>query len=309
MAEFVKAYCEKSKRYYGLRVEDTGGGMRVTDVCDIEMDKAMGLGSTVDVPGLKSGDNLRECLGCGSRVVGGCSCAAGEACSGKTTYDAQCMYCRELHIFAQEEGSELENNTGVGETVRLAQGQEVVICAGGGALTAIRVGVGWDMALQGDSMDVDSSVIVSSGSPAQNAQRELVYFGHMAHRSGCVVHLGDNLVGGKYAKHPEATDSENIDVYLDRVPDNRDTLYFVLNIYECAKRKQTLESARSLYIRLQDPARGSVLAEYKMEDAFRGKTAVVIGKAYRRGGKWLFKAIGRGVNVERVHDIYPYCTD
>ena len=312
MAEFIKAYCEKSGRYYGMRVEETDDGMRVTDIYDIEPDKAKGLGSTVDVPALKSAGNLLECLGCGSRTVGACACAAaGRDCTGSPGYDAQCMYCKSLRIFSKEEGSELENMIGVGDVVRLAQGQEVVICAGGtgGVLREIRVGVGWEIALQGASMDVDSSVIVSSGSPAKTVQKELVYFGNTEHPSGCVVHLGDNLVGGKYTKNPAATDSENIDVRLDRVPENRDTLYFVLNIYECTKRKQTLDSVRSLYIRLRDPVSGHVLAEYKMEDGFKGKTAVVIGKAYRRGGKWLFKAIGRGVCVERVHDIYPCCED
>lgn len=303
--EFIKAYCKKSGQYYGLRVEGNGKSAQVVDFYDIDESKAKELASTIDVPNLQSADNLRVCSGCGARNIAGCSCAKQVMdCRPAQGYRFQCLYCKELHIFSTAEGAETVDAGRAGQKVRLAQGQEVEISAdGSAALEHILVGVGWDIAAAGSkNMDIDSSVFVKAKGTRES---ELIYFGNKLHPSGCVVHMGDNLVGGKYSDVTD--DSENINVYLSKVPANRDEIYFVLNIYSCDSRKQTFKDVRNMYIRLTDAKSRRVLAEYVVDQGMGTQTGMVIGKAYRKGGKWIFQAIGKGVRVSSVRELEAHC--
>ena len=168
-------------------------------------------------------------------------------------------------------------------------------------ISQIFVGVGWDPAMTGANIDVDSSVVVMSG---QSYEKDLVYFGEKEHPSGCVIHHGDNLTGEDYAN----SDDENISVYLNKVPNNRDRLYFVLNIYKCDERHQTFGGIRNLYIKLYDPDSKSVLVEYKVKGNFYRDTALIIGMAYRKDGGWIFKAIGKGSKATTVSQLANECT-
>lgn len=305
---FIKAYCQKANQFYGLKVEQANGVPRVTDFYDIDSATARSLASTADVPGLESAANLRACsgAGCHSRRVAGCTCAEERCrCQQGQGYRFQCLYCKKLHIFSQYEGAEEFDPSRAGSRVRLAQGQEVELSAAGpSALEHILVGVGWDASTYGEEMDVDASVFVCS---SEEDSSELVYFGHLEHSSGCVVHLGDNLVGGKNAVNEEAADSENINVYLNRVPEECGQLYFVVNIFSCDERQQDFGSVSNLYIRLSNAKTGQVLVEYTVDQNMQDKTGLVIGKAYRRGGRWMFKAIGRAVYVSVVEELEEYC--
>ncbi|MDL2319043.1 TerD family protein [Eubacteriales bacterium OttesenSCG-928-A19] len=189
----------------------------------------------------------------------------------------------------------------------LAQGQEVEIsAAGAGALEHILVGVGWDISKSGANMDVDSSVFLKFRS---NNAADLVYYGDTEHTSGCVVHMGDNLVGGKYEGNSDAIDSENINIYLSKVPSDCDRLYFVVNIYACASRKQTFSDIRNMYIRLTNAKNSQVLSEYTVNSNMGNMTGMVIAKAYRRGEKWMFQAIGHAVRVDDVESLEEHCQD
>jgi stress response protein SCP2 len=127
-----------------------------------------------------------------------------------------------------------------GEIITLSQGQEVTIRRPDRrTLTEISVGVGWDPAKGAEDMDVDSSVVLLS---EDNRQMDLVYFMDKEHETGCVIHHGDNLTGEGDAQDG---DDENISVYLTKVPKDRDKLVFVLNIYNCDRRGQTLDKVRN----------------------------------------------------------------
>lgn len=307
---FIKAYCQKVEQFYGLKVEEVDGVPRVTDFYDIDSMTAKSLASTADVPELETSPTLRPCsgAGCHSRRVAGCTCAEEQGrCRHDQGYRFQCLYCKKLHIFSQAEGAEVFDASRVGSKVRLAQGQEVEISAAGpSALEHILVGVGWDISTDGGDMDVDASVFVCS---SEENESELVYFGCLEHSSGCVVHLGDNLVGGKNVRNEDAVDSENINVYLNRVPEQCNQLFFVVNIFACESRGQDFSSVHNLYIRLSNAKTQQVLVEYTVDQNMQNKTGLVIGKAYRKNGRWMFKAIGQAVNVSKVEELREYCRD
>lgn len=304
--KFVKAYCPKSRKYYGMKVEEVSSRLQVTDFYDIGEETAKLLASNVDVPGLETAANLRSCPFCHSRKVAGCGCLESRiSCKPDQGYRYLCIYCKELRVFASSEGAEASGR--VGEKVVLTQGQEVTIsAAGSGSLEHIRVGVGWDISRAGQSMDLDASVLVKS---SRASKGELIYYGNKIHSSGCAVHMGDNLIGGKFEGNENATDSENIDVYLRKVPTTCDRLYFILNIYGCSNRSQTFKNVRNMYIRLTNGKTGQVLVEYTANNISSRDTGIIIGVASRRGGNWVFKASGQTYRVATVHDLCKYCTE
>lgn len=299
--KFVKAYCARTKQYFWLEMKNVGGAWRVVNMIRISEGEARVLSSEVNRPTFETNTNLIPCAGCGSRRVGGCSCAKrAHSCSGGMKYQFDCIYCDEFKIdYSMPSASDVEGR--VGDTIMLAQGQEAKIRgADNRPLSKIVVGVGWDPASGADNMDVDSSAVVMD--PADRT--DLVYFGNLKHPSGCVLHHGDNLTG---AGGIQDGDDENITVYLDRVPADKDRLVFVLNIYQCDLRRQTLDGVRNLYIKLYDPDSKKALIQYDVRGNTGDHTAMVIGMAYRDGNGWSFKAIGKSLRVSDVRQLERVC--
>ena len=308
-SKFLKAKCKKIGRYYGLEIKQIQGLWKVVNMTDLSDSDAGLIASEIKQDTFESNDNLIACQKCGNRRVGGCNCAKKKhQCSKNMKYCFDCLYCDEFEIDYNIPTARPDQSRKVGDTVILSQGQEVQIkYSDDRPLTQIYVGVGWDPAslisekLFGTRIDVDSSVVVMS---SQSLQYELVYYRSLKHRSGCVKHHGDNLTG-KNSLFGILTnsDDENISVYLDKVPENRDGLIFVLNIFKCVERRQTFGKIKNLYIKLYDPCSKKVMVEYKVTGNFMNDTALIIGKAYRKDGTWFFKAIGKGSRATSVEQL------
>lgn len=300
--KFIKAYCEKTRQYFALEIKKYGSAWKVVNVTHLSTDEAKLVSSEIEQPTFETNTTLIPCSKCGSRKVGGCSCSRKKhQCSVGMKYQFDCVYCDCLKIdYSLPTASEVGGRAG--EKVVLSQGQEVKIrFADDRPLTKIIVGVGWDPATGADNMDVDSSVVVMS---SNNREKDLVYFGDKEHASGCVIHHGDNLTG----EGSDNGDDENITVRLDKVPYTRDKLVFVLNIYNCDERRQTLGLVKNLYIRLYDPDSKKTLIEYRVTGNMMHDTAIVIGMAFRKAGSWSFKAIGRGLRVSSVQELADKCS-
>lgn len=302
MAEtkFLKAFCSKTRRYYGLEVRKYGTKWKVINMIDLSDEEARLITSEIKESALETNDNLLACTKCKSRKVGGCRCSkAKHSCSHDMKYQFDCIYCEEFKIdYSMPTRSDVGGK--IGDTIKLSQGQEVKIrYADDSPLSKIIVGVGWDPAEgQSERMDVDSSVILFNSS---NTASDVVYFGDLIHPTGCIVHHGDNLTGEGGVQDG---DDENITVLLDKVPSNRDKLVFIINIYKCMDRYQTLDSVRNLYIKLYDPVSKKTLISYDVDGNMGGRdTAMVIGAAYRKGQDWVFKAIGRSVLAANISEV------
>ena len=285
--KFLKAYCNKNKQYFGIEIKKIGSDFKAVDFTFLPDEQARLLTSEVKQNKFYTNTNLLPCKKCGSRLIGGCSCNSRvHDCARKGKYDFQCIYCNNLVIDYEEVGE--VSGYKAGDVITLSQGQTVTIrFSDGKPLSQIEVGIGWDPARQGKtSIDIDSSVFVSGDSGI-----ELVYYHDKQHPSGCVIHHGDNVTGENDSFQG---DDENISVYLQKVPKNRDEITFVLNIYNCRSRNQKLGDIKNLYLRLFDPDSKKTLIQYKVENNFEEYTSIIIGKAFRSNGEWKFKAIGKG---------------
>lgn len=307
--KFVKAYCQKTKQYFALEVKKFGATWKVTNFTQLSPEEAKLTASEVEQPSFETNANLLPCLSCKTRRVGSCSCARRKnQCAPGMKYQFNCIYCDQLKI--DYSLPEMDSSRRAGEKVTLSQGQEVVIrFADNRPLTNILVGVGWDPVSQGDNMDVDSSVVVMS---PNGREYELVYFSrpNMKHPSGCAELLEDNLTG-EYTGNVDSNDDENILVDLKKVPQDRDKLIFLVNIYDCEDRGQTLKDVKNFYIRLCDQSSKKTLIEYKVENQQINPrdTAIVIGVATRKTSGWAFKAIGTSLKVSDVQQLARKCAD
>lgn len=302
-SKFLKAYCSKTGRYYGLEIKKFGSKWKVVNMISVSDDEGRLLSSEVEQPFFETNDNLLACHRCGNRKVGGCSCSTrNHPCTKNMKYQFDCIYCSELKVdYSLPTASDVGGRAG--GTVKLSQGQEVKIrYSDDRPLSKIVVGVGWDPAVgSSENMDVDSSVVLIS---PRNDSLDLVYFGDKEHASGAVIHHGDNLTGSGGIQDG---DDETITVFLDKVPANRDKIVFILNIYKCVERRQTLDNVKNLYIKLYDPDSKKSLIEYQVRGNMGSDTAMIIGAAYRRNGSWTFKAIGKSLREEYVHDLARRC--
>ena len=100
-------------------------------------------------------------------------------------------------------------------SVSLQKGQKVDLTKGNAGLKRLIVGLGWDAAEQkkglfgmkkASEIDCDASALVCSTGGKLMDKSDIVYFGNLRHKTGAIIHLGDNLTGegdGDDGGHPQ----------------------------------------------------------------------------------------------------------
>lgn len=188
--------------------------------------------------------------------------------------------------------------------INLNKGERFNLSKDGKALSLIRVGLRWDPAGSNEQsgllsrlfsskktseqdIDIDASVFMLNDGKLKSHE-DLVYYGKLHDKDRSVIHCGDNLTG----EGEEGVDDEVIRVALNKVPEKYTSLLFVVNIYDCDRRKQHFGMIKNASVKLYDDITNEELASFKLSDDYDGKTAIHMGEVYRRNGEWKFKAIG-----------------
>ncbi|WP_290883163.1 TerD family protein [Anaerotruncus sp.] len=185
--------------------------------------------------------------------------------------------------------------------ISLAKGQKINLSkADGSQLTNILIGLGWKevqasgglfgMFKQKVDVDIDASVLMLDAGGKIPSPEEVIFFNHKDHATGCIHHCGDNLVGGKMGG---MDDSEQIQVDLTKVPQGIERIVFVVNIYDCVKRKQHFGMVENAYIRIVDQGSQETIASYNLTEDYSGKTSMIVGEIYHKDGAWKFNAVGQ----------------
>lgn len=195
-------------------------------------------------------------------------------------------------------------------SVNLQKGQKVDLTKGNASLKWVRIGLGWDEAkktpelLQKQNMmneecdfDCDASAFLIDQSGTIARKEDIVYFGNLRHKSGCVSHQGDNLTGGGDG------DDEQILVNLRDLPETYQKIVFVVNIYKAKERGQHFGMIENAFIRLVDAETNKELCIYNLSDNYDGMTALVFGEVYRRNGEWKFNAIGQPTTDNSISEL------
>lgn len=193
-------------------------------------------------------------------------------------------------------------------SISLRKGQKIDLTKGGaGGLRQVMVGLGWDEAPQSSEggflkglfgrnqhhdIDCDASAILcgANGKIIENDHSQCcVYFGNLRHRSGAIVHQGDNLTGAGEG------DDEQIMVNFLQLPTEISKVVFVVNIYDARARKQHFGMIKNAFIRLVNMDNNTEICRYNLSDNYNDMTGLVVAEIYRENGEWKFNAIGQPV--------------
>jgi len=186
--------------------------------------------------------------------------------------------------------------------VNLAKGQVVSLTkAGGGTLTHVRMGLGWDaMRKKGlfgsrkQTIDLDASALLFD---ASHTLVDQVWFQQLRSNDGSVLHTGDNLTGEGEG------DDESIRVNLALVPSNVTTLVFTVNSFT----GQDFSQIENAFCRLIDESTETEIARYDLTGSGR-HTAQIMAKVSRDGEGWSMAAIGAAASGRTFKDLLPAIT-
>lgn len=196
--------------------------------------------------------------------------------------------------------------------ITLQKGQRIDLTKGNPTLSSILIGLGWDPVQssggggllsslfgggnKAPNVDCDASVLMLQDDKITKKE-QLIYFGNLKSSCGSVTHSGDNLTG------EGAGDDEQILVNLQDIPSYINKLVFVVNIYDCVRRKQDFGMLKNAYIRVQNQDNGEQLLRFNLSDDYSGKTSLVVAEIYRHGSDWKFGAIGDGTKDTNLQEL------
>ncbi|MBT2393081.1 TerD family protein [Streptomyces sp. ISL-1] len=173
--------------------------------------------------------------------------------------------------------------------VSLSKGGNVSLTKEAPGLTAVIVGLGWDVrSTTGTDFDLDASALLVDANGKVVSDQHFVFFNNLKSPDGSVEHTGDNLTGEGEG------DDEQIKVNLAGVLPEVDKIVFPVSIHEGESRQQSFGQVRNAFIRVINQAGGAELARYDLSEDASTETAMVFGELYRNGAEWKFRAVGQG---------------
>ncbi|GAA3367644.1 calcium homeostasis/redox stress adaptation protein [Streptomyces sannanensis] len=174
-------------------------------------------------------------------------------------------------------------------SVSLAKGGNVSLSKEAPGLSAVLVGLGWDVrTTSGADFDLDASALLLGDSGKVVSDRHFVFYNNLTSPDGSVEHTGDNLTGEGEG------DDESIKVNLAAVPADVTRIVFPVSIHEADARGQSFGQVRNAFIRVVNQTGGTELARYDLSEDASTETAMVFGELYRNGADWKFRAVGQG---------------
>jgi tellurium resistance protein TerD len=178
---------------------------------------------------------------------------------------------------------------GISMGVSLSKGGNVSLTKEAPGLTAVIVGLGWDVrSTTGTDFDLDASALLVDANGKVVSDQHFVFFNNLKSPDGSVEHTGDNLTGEGEG------DDEQIKVNLAGVLAEVDKIVFPVSIHEGESRQQSFGQVRNAFIRVVNQAGGAELARYDLSEDASTETAMVFGELYRSGAEWKFRAVGQG---------------
>jgi tellurium resistance protein TerZ len=185
-------------------------------------------------------------------------------------------------------------------SVSLSKGQKVSLAKpGGGALTRVRMGLGWDAVkkkglfggTRSQTIDLDASCLLFDG--AGNLI-DSVWFQQLRSKDGSIQHTGDNLTGAGEG------DDESVMVDLQRLHPSINQLVFTVNSFT----GQDFSQIENAFCRLVDETTGAEVARFDLS-AGGPHTAQIMAKVSRDGQGWAMTAIGAPASGRTFKHLLP----
>ncbi len=141
------------------------------------------------------------------------------------------------------------------------QGRQCFADQGGPGLTAVIVGLGWDIrTTTGTDFDLDASALLLNSGGKVASDAHFIFFNNPKSPDGSVEHTGDNLTGEGEG------DDEQIKIDLATVPADVEKITFPVSIYDAENRQQSFGQVRNAFIRVVNQAGGAEIARYDLSE-------------------------------------------
>jgi tellurium resistance protein TerZ len=184
-------------------------------------------------------------------------------------------------------------------SISLQKGQKVSLTKpGGGSLTQVRMGLGWDAApkkglfgSRPQTIDLDASCLLFDGG---GNLADAVWFRQLRSKDGSVLHTGDNTTGAGEG------DDESIRVDLTGVPAQVGQLVFTVNSFT----GQDFSQIQNAFCRLVDETNGQEIARYELSGG-GSHSAQIMAKVSRDGQGWSMTAIGAPATGRTFQHLLP----
>jgi tellurium resistance protein TerZ len=185
-------------------------------------------------------------------------------------------------------------------TVNMSKGQKVSLTKrGGGSLSVVRMGLGWDavkkrglFGKKSQSIDLDASALLFD---AGGSLVDAVWFRQLQSKDGSVRHTGDNLTGEGEG------DDESIVVDLGRLSPAVTQIVFTVNSFT----GQDFTQIENAFCRLVDETSNEELTRYDLSGSGT-HNAQIMAKVSRAGaGEWSMTAIGAIASGRTFQDLLP----
>ncbi len=173
--------------------------------------------------------------------------------------------------------------------VTLSKGGNVSLTKEAPNLTAVSVGLGWDVRdTTGGDFDLDASAIGLDSNKKSVDDLFFVFYNNLRSPDGAIEHTGDNRTGEGEG------DDESINIDLAALSPKVESIVFPVSIHDADSLGQSFGQVVNAFIRVVDRADNRELARFDLSEDASTETAMVFGELYRRGQEWKFRAIGQG---------------
>ena len=173
--------------------------------------------------------------------------------------------------------------------VSLSKGGNVSLTKEAPGLTAVIVGLGWDVrTTTGTDFDLDASALLANADGKVVSDQHFVFFNNLKSPDGSVEHTGDNLTG-----EGEGDDEADQGQPGRRAGRRRQDRLPGLDLRGREPPAELRPGPQRVHPR-REPGRRRELARYDLTEDASTETAMVFGELYRNGAEWKFRAIGQG---------------
>ncbi len=176
-------------------------------------------------------------------------------------------------------------------SVVLSKGGNVSLTkeAGDAGLTAVVVGLGWDVrTTTGVDYDLDASALLCGANGKVLSDNHFVFYNNLKSPDGAVEHTGDNRTGEGEG------DDEQIKVDLAALGSDVQKIVIPVSIDDADARGQNFGQVNNAFIRVVNQAGNTELARFDLTEDASTETAMIYGELYRHGSDWKFRAVGQG---------------
>ncbi len=186
--------------------------------------------------------------------------------------------------------------------INLKKGEGINLSKQAPSLNKAGVGLGWDANFSeiGTDFDLDVSVFMLGKEGKIPSEKFFVFYNNLESPDGAVMSSGDSRTGQGNG------DDEIIRIDLEKVESSIQELVFIVTIFQAEIRRQNFGQVRNSFIRIYDEETQTEIVRYELEEDFSRETSLEMGRLFRVGNEWQFKAVGQGGNFSLEDYVTQY---